>query len=317
MKQIGLIGLLPVAVFENEDEAVRTAGALIEGGLNVIEVTLRTDAGIRAIAAIKKKFPGMLVGAGTVLTVSQAKSAIEAGAGFIVSPCFREDLAEWCGERNTVLIPGCVTPSEIDRALRFGLKTLKFFPADQYGGIRGIQALSGPFPDVRFIPTGGISLQNLSEYTNSPLVHAIGGGWLCSREDIKSGCFDAIAGTAAQSRQAVLSFELAHIGINAKNHVEAEAISIAFARLLGMQVKAGSTSFFIDDKIEVNKEPGRGANGHIAIRTKNIERALYYMKQYGFEPDPESWKTDGATKKTIVYMKNEIGGFALHLVHQG
>jgi len=199
IKQLGAEGLIPVVVVDDADDAPKIAEALIAGGINVMEITMRTKAGIPAIRNVKKAYPEMLIGAGTVLTLDQGKESVNAGARFIVSPGFVDEIVEWCIKSKVAVIPGCVTPTEISRALAAGLNVLKFFPADIYGGVQGMKALSGPFGTVSFIPTGGISEANLGSYAGKPFIHAIGGGFLAKPEDIKSGNFENITKTAVRA----------------------------------------------------------------------------------------------------------------------
>ncbi len=210
--KIGLLGLVPVIVFNDEKEALPTAEALIEAGLPIMEITLRTEQGLPAIEAIKKKYPEILMGAGTVLSVEQAKAAVDAGAEFIVSPGFNDDVVGWCVENDIAVTPGCVTPTEIEHALKFGLNILKFFPANIYGGIKGCSALYGPYRMIKFIPTGGVNLSSLPEYADKKFIHAIGGGWLCSAADIKSGNYTNITKTAKDSIDVLLGFEVDKVG---------------------------------------------------------------------------------------------------------
>ena len=146
---------MPVVVIENADNAVDTADALKAGGIHSMEITLRTEAALDAIKNVAGERPDMLVGAGTVLNLEQAKLSIDAGAKFIVSPGFDEEVVRFCIEKNVAVTPGCVTPTEIMRAVKLGCKVLKFFPANVYGGLSALKALAGPFGGVKFIPTGG------------------------------------------------------------------------------------------------------------------------------------------------------------------
>ncbi len=207
-EKIGLLGLVPVIVFNNLDEALPTAKALADAGLPIMEITLRTEQGIPAIAAIKEKYPEILLGAGTVLSVQQAKAAVDAGAEFIVSPGFNDDVVSWCVKNDVAITPGCVTPTEIEHALSFGINVLKFFPANIYGGVNACKALYGPYRMVKFIPTGGVSIATLPEYADKNFIHAIGGGWLCSAKDIASKNYENITKTAKASIDTLLGFEL-------------------------------------------------------------------------------------------------------------
>jgi len=176
---------------EKAGSAVPAARAMAAGGVDVMEITLRTPAGLEALSRVASSDTGVLAGAGTVLSLSQCRDALRAGARFIVSPGFDEDVVEECLSRGVPVFPGCVTPTEITRALRKGLFVLKFFPAGVYGGMAGIKALSSPFPGVRFIPTGGVDLHKLADYVH-PAVYAVGGSWMCPRALIDAGRFEEI-----------------------------------------------------------------------------------------------------------------------------
>lgn len=203
IKRIGETKIVPVLVVQTTQQAVCTAEALAKGGIDILEVTLRTEAGVASIAEVKKEFPNMLIGAGSVLNLEMAKKAAEAGAEFIVMPGYYENIVKWCIEASLSIIPGCITPTEIGNALQYGLDILKFFPANIFGGINAIKALAGPFPSVRFIPTGGIDLTNLKEFTEHPSVYAVGGGWLCSPKLVMEGNFQRITELAMESRRQI------------------------------------------------------------------------------------------------------------------
>ena len=190
--------LVPVVVLDDAAKAVDTVKALAAGGVDVAEITLRTEAGLAAIEAARKGAPEVIVGAGTVVTAAQCRLAIKAGAQFVVSPGFEENVVKCAYAMGVPMFPGCVTPTEIMTALKAELKVVKFFPANVYGGIKAIKALAGPFPQVKFIPTGGVDLSNLAEYVDKS-VFAVGGGWLCDKKAIQAGDYAALTKTAADS----------------------------------------------------------------------------------------------------------------------
>ena len=192
VKQIEELGIVPVVVLHDEEDALPLAQALIDGGLPCAEVTFRTEAAEGAIRKIQNQFPAMLVGAGTVLSVEQVKRAVGAGAKFIVSPGFDPEIVDYCIEKKIPVFPGCVTPSEVMQAVKRNLRVVKFFPAAQYGGIDTIKALAGPFTTVRFMPTGGVSTKNLESYLSSDKVLACGGSWMVKSDLIREGKFDEI-----------------------------------------------------------------------------------------------------------------------------
>ena len=196
-------GVVPGVVLERAEDAVPAARAMLAGGVDVMEITFRTAAAAEAIRNVAAECPEMLVGAGTVLTVEQCEKAVALGAKFIVSPGFDVEIVDWCVERGVAVAPGCVTPTEIMAALKRGLSVVKFFPAGIYGGLKAMKALAAPFGQVKFIPTGGVSADNLAEYAAAPFVHAVGGSWLCPKADVAAGNFARIAELCAQSRQIV------------------------------------------------------------------------------------------------------------------
>lgn len=196
-------GVVPVVVLERAEDALPVARAMLAGGVDVMEITFRTAAAAEAIRNVAAECPEMLVGAGTVLTVEQCEKAVALGAKFIVSPGFDAEIVDWCVERGVAVAPGCVTPTEIMAALKRGLSVVKFFPAGIYGGLKAMKALAAPFGQVKFIPTGGVSADNLAEYAAAPFVHAVGGSWLCPKADVAAGNFARIAELCAQSRRIV------------------------------------------------------------------------------------------------------------------
>lgn len=185
-------GIVPVVVLNNVEDAVPLANALLKGGIDFMEITFRTECAAECIAKISKEVPEVVVGAGTVLNVEQAKLAVENGAKFIVSPGLDEETVTWAIGNNIPVIPGCVTPTEIMKAISLGLKVVKFFPADVYGGIKAIKALSAPFGQIKFLPTGGVSEANLKDFIENKSVAAVGGSWVCKKDDIANHDWDKI-----------------------------------------------------------------------------------------------------------------------------
>ena len=183
------LGVVPVVKLDNAHAAGKLAQALLDGGLPCMEITFRTDAAAAAIRAVTQQFPEMLVGAGTVLTMEQLDCALDAGAKFIVAPGFNPAIVTACTTRDVPVIPGCVTPTEIETALAHGIRTVKFFPAEAFGGLATLKALSAAYGDVRFMPTGGIGAHNLAEYLAFPKVVACGGSWMVSDALVRFGRF--------------------------------------------------------------------------------------------------------------------------------
>ena len=314
LKRLAQSGVVPVVVLEDAKDAVPTAKAMLAGGIDVMEITFRTAAAADSIKAVAQECPDMVVGAGTVVNLEQCKLAVECGAKFIVAPGYDEETVAWCCDNGIPVTPGCVTPTEIMMALKHGLKVLKFFPANVYGGLSAIKSLAGPFGGVKFIPTGGVNAQNLAEFISSPYIHAVGGSWICPKADIAAGNFDKITALCKEARKSLLGFEVAHIGINTPDADAAMDVCKAFNDAFDFNVKQGNSSNFASTGVEVMKTMFKGVNGHIAIRTNKMIPAIAEMERRGYELDMDSVKDKDNIK--AVYFKNEIGGFAVHLLQK-
>lgn len=198
-------GVVPVVVLEDAKDALPLAKALKEGGLPCAEVTFRTDAAEESIRLIRREYPDMLVGAGTVLGIDQAERALEAGAKFIVSPGFDPQVVDDCLERDVPVFPGCITPSEVAQAVKRGMEVLKFFPAEQAGGLAMIKAMAAPYTMVKFMPTGGINEKNLKEYLECDKIICCGGSWMVKGSLIKNGEFGKIRKLVKEAVELVAS----------------------------------------------------------------------------------------------------------------
>ena len=191
-------GVIPVIKLNDASQAVPLGQALLEGGIPAAEVTFRTPAAAQSIEKIASALPDMFVCAGTVLSVEQAKLAVDCGAKAVISPGTNRDVVEWCVKNNVPVYPGCATPSEVEAAMGMGLTTVKLFPAEVVGGVKMLQALYGPYRGVKFMPTGGISPSNVKEYLSQPNVIACGGSWLCPAGDVNEGNWAAITQRAQE-----------------------------------------------------------------------------------------------------------------------
>lgn len=198
-KRIEELKIVPVVVLQDADDALPLAEALIKGGLPLAEVTFRTEAAEESIRRISGRFPEMLVGAGTVSSVEQAVRAVDAGAEFLVSAGFQTDIIEFAQKKGVPVFPGVCTPTELMLLAKHGLQVAKFFPAEQYGGLKTIRALSGPFPQMRFMPTGGINAGNIKAYLEEPKVIACGGSWMVKDSLIREKKFDEIRRLTAEA----------------------------------------------------------------------------------------------------------------------
>ncbi len=192
VEKLGQIGIIPVVAIDNAETAVSLGKALLDGGLPCAEITFRTAAAADSIKKMSAAHPDLLVGAGTVLTVEQAKAAKAAGAKFIVTPGFDAAVVDWCLANDMPITPGVMTPTDINQALAKGLHLLKFFPAEAAGGIKALKAIGGPYVGIKFIPTGGIGPDNLADYLRLPMVHACGGSFMVQEQLIANGKFDEI-----------------------------------------------------------------------------------------------------------------------------
>jgi 2-dehydro-3-deoxyphosphogluconate aldolase/(4S)-4-hydroxy-2-oxoglutarate aldolase len=313
------LGIVPVVVLQNESDAIPLAQSLIKGGLPIAEVTFRTSAAKESIRLMTTAFPDMIVGAGTVLTTNQVDEAVEAGAKFIVSPGFNPTVVEYCLSKGVLIIPGVSSASQIEQALSYNLTTLKFFPAEAIGGLPLIKALSAPYPMVKFMPTGGLSLDNYLSYLSEPSVLAIGGSWMVNPSLIKEGQFYTIASLTKTAVDTMHGFTIAHVGINQESSSQSQLLSQSLASMFGLKTETLTTSTFLSSQqgriIELMHSPYYGEKGHIAISTHNVDRAYAYFKALGFAFRDDTLRYDGKKLKSV-YFEQELGGFAFHLVQK-
>ena len=191
-EKIQKMGVVPVVVLNDAKDAAPLAKALCGGGLPCAEVTFRTEAAEESIRMMTTEYPEMFVGAGTVLTIDQVDRAVNAGAKFIVSPGFDPEIVDYCLEKNIPVFPGCITPSEVAQAVKRGLKIVKFFPAEQFGGVATIKAMAAPYVGLKFMPTGGVNAKNLESYLSCDKIIACGGSWMVKGDLVRDGKFDEI-----------------------------------------------------------------------------------------------------------------------------
>jgi 2-dehydro-3-deoxyphosphogluconate aldolase/(4S)-4-hydroxy-2-oxoglutarate aldolase len=312
-EKLSLFGLIPVIKIEDAQSAVPLCAALMAGGLPVAEITFRTSAAEEAIRRVRADLPDVLLGAGTVLSVEQVQRAVSAGATYIVSPGFNPDVVAYCVQNGIPILPGCSSPSDLERALAFGLRIVKFFPAEALGGLALIKAMSAPYGSISFVPTGGIDEKNLVAYLSSPKVIAVGGSFMVPERAIAQGDFQTIQRLTREAVNLSLGFEIRHIGINSGSKERAQKDAEALSKLLGWPIRDGETAAFVGDGVEVMKRPFRGTHGHIAVATNDVARARFQLEKKGFVFDETSERiTNG--KPTLIYLADEIAGFAVHLL---
>ena len=313
LNALELGGIIPVVVIEDEERAVPLAQALLAGGLATMEITFRTDAARNAIDRIRQSVPEMLIGAGTVLTVDQVKAAVDGGAQYIVSPGLNRNVVEYCRSHDVTVTPGISTPSDVEAAIEFGLTVVKFFPAEASGGTNYLKAITAPYRQMRFIPTGGVDESNLVAYLRLPFVLACGGSWMVKAELIGAGNFDEITRLSSSAVATMLGLRLCHVGINNPGPTEAMEGARFLGSLLHMPLNEGSGSVFVDTQFELLKRNYLGAHGHLAIGTNFIQRAIAQFACRGTGIREET-KAEKNGKLASVYLDKEVGGFAIHLL---
>ncbi len=276
-------GLVPVIQIEDASQAGELAQALCRGGLPVAEVTMRTPAAVAAIREMRYAQPEMVVGAGTVLTMEQLERALEAGAQFIVSPCFNEKIVAACMERGTPVLPGCSTVSEVDRAREMGLSVVKFFPAQASGGVQAIKAIAAPYVGMRFMPTGGVSLDNLHDYLSCSQVVCCGGSFMVPGSLLRSG---DVAGIERLTRAAVKEM----LGLQIRSLYAAQDVSL-------LPSSPATQSLF--QTCEENK---------VLLTAAHLSRAKDYFRLTGVEFDEV---------KNGIRLRESFGGLAVYIEQEG
>lgn len=314
VEQFGNIGIVPVIKLDKVENAEKLAKALRDGGINCAEVTFRAKGADEVIARMVKAYPDMMVGAGTVLSCEQADAAFAAGAKFCVAPGLNPKVVKHCLEKGIPFAPGLSSASEIEQAMELGLDFVKFFPAEQAGGLAYIKSVCAPYSSMRFMPTGGVNADNLNSYLAYNKIVCCGGSWIVPAKALAEENWAEITRLCKEAVDRMLGFELVHVGINCANPEEAESVADKFDAAFGFGKKVGNSSVFASTYIEMMKTPFRGDNGHIAIATNSVKRAVYQLKARGFDADESSFKFDASGELTVAYLKDQFGGFAVHLV---
>lgn len=315
LKELSLAGIVPVIAVNDANDAVPLCRALSKGGLPVAEITFRTAAAEEAIKRVHEELPEVILGAGTVLNADQVDRAIAAGASYIVSPGLNPKTVKHCQERNIPIIAGCGNPSDIELAIELGLETVKFFPAEALGGLKVIKAMSAPFGQIRFMPTGGIGEKNLLEYLAFDRIVACGGSWMVPPEALAQRNWDKIEELTRSAVNLLLGLEVTHVGINNANQAEALENAKLLSRLMGAPMVEKTNSYYASPDLELFKSEGRGTRGHIALGTNSVDRAIWHLSRRGFQFD-ESTRRELNNKATFIYLKDEIAGFAFHLIQK-
>jgi len=314
LQRIYEIGIVPVIAIDDAAKAVPLAKALVEGGLPAAEVTFRTAAAEDAIRAIAREVPDMLLGAGTVLTTDQADRAIAAGVSFIVAPGYDPKVTQHVLDKGCIMVPGTATPGEMQQAMNQGCQTLKFFPAEANGGVAMLKNIGAALKSAKWMCTGGINTKNLMDYLSFDQISAVGGTWMVKKDLIEGEKWDEITAICKEAVKTMLGFKILHVGVNCADAAESERLGRQFSALFGMPFKQGSSSDFSGTAVEWCKTPFPGPKGHIAIGTNNVDRAVYHLSRQGVKFREETRKTDDKGHIKVIYLAEEFGGFAVHLV---
>ena len=315
LEKLSLAGLVPVIAIDDADDAVPLCKALADGGLPVAEITFRTAAAEESIRRVHEALPHVALCAGTVLTTDQVDRAVNAGAAAIVSPGLSPEIVKYCVEKNIPICPGTSTPSDIQVALSYGLKAVKFFPAEAAGGLPMIKNLAPVYSGLNFMPTGGVNEKNMLDYLAFDRIICCGGTFMCPKDLIKNKEWDKITELTRNAVDKMLGFELRHIGLNTEDAETALAEAKKLSMLTGMPVKEGNSSNFVGTGFEVMKSMGRGKNGHIAIGTNSVKRAKWHLEMRGYKFIEESAVVKNG-KLIAIYLEDEVAGFAVHLVQK-
>lgn len=316
LEELSTIGIIPVIQINDPADTLPLINALSEGGISCAEITFRSEHALQAIIDTVKAYPQVLVGAGTVITLKQARDAVDAGAKFIITPGFNEDIVTWCTANNILVIPGISSATEIEKALSHNITHVKFFPAESSGGVKKIKDLSAPYPMMHFIPTGGVNLTNLHDYLSLPCVDAVGGSFMLTPELIQQKNWEAITQKTKLSIKKMLDYKLIHLGINGESKDEAMKFANQLCTLFNFDLYEKPKSAFAGEGFELLFGEGPGTHGHVGIYTPYPERAVYHLNKLGINIVEDSITRNKKTNKiNFVYLDLEISGFKFHLIN--
>ncbi len=310
------MGLVSVVKIDNAADALPLADALMEGGLPCAEITFRTDAAAEAIRTIRENRPDMLVGAGTVLTLTQLENAIAAGAQFIVSPGLNPEIVKAALAKDLPVYPGCATPSEVETAMSLGLDTVKFFPAEAAGGIPMLSSLAAPYGKIKFMPTGGIDASNLNKYLALPNVIACGGSFMVKGDWLKSGDWTAVKEATEQAVMTMLGLEMGHFAIMAKGRDDMASSATALGKLLCLSanINPDGRGAMVGGAFEVLNSQEDGLYPHAALLTNDPARAKAWFIRRGYSFREETCQYDEKGNLKVAYLDGEWCGIRLHLL---
>ena len=310
MKPFAVPGFLPVIPFAGAPDALPVVEALLAEKVNAAELPFCGETTPETLRTIRGKYPEMILGAGRVTTPEQCREAAAAGAQFISMPYFREDIARWCVEQGVEAIPTCFNASEIAQARDLGVETVQICFSGAAAGIETLREYFALFPEVKIIPAGKVRPEDLPMYIASPAVATVRADWICA-----GGEAAQIRGRCRQARKDVMGYELAHVGINCQDEEECQRVVQLFTTLFGFPSWDNGNSIYTSDRIEVMKFRQIGSLGHLAIRSNSVERAAQEFSERGMTAIESTAKyRDG--RLCVVYYKEEIGHFGIHLIQR-
>ena len=311
--KIKKIGFVPLVTLDDPEDSVPLVSALSDGGIPVAEVTFRTDSALESMRRITKELPDVILGAGTVTNLEQAKKAMDAGCKFIVMPGIVPEVVEYCVNNNIEIMPAGVTTTDILKIMSYGLDIVKFFPAETFGGVGALKALAGPFSGIKFLPTGGVNENNFMDYMRQPNVLAVGGSFFAPDKLVKAKDWNSITNLCKNLVTKSLNFHVYHVGINTDDESHAGDVTNHLANLFGLKVNETPTAYFAGDMFEIIKGKYLGAKGHVGIGTPSVERAIHYLGAKGIKFSDDTFVYDEKGNIVACYFQDEIAGFAFHL----
>ena len=256
LEKLSLAGLVPVIAVNDADDAVPLCKALSDGGLPVAEITFRTAAAEEAIRRVHEAMPDVLLCAGTVLTTEQVDRAVNAGAAAIVSPGLSPDVVKYCVEKGIPVCPGTANPSDVQIAIQYGLKAVKLFPAEAVGGLKLIKSMAPVYPDMKFMPTGGINENNMLDYLAFDKILCCGGSWMVPKDAVAAKDWQRITDLTRSAVDKMLGFEVRHIGLNCPDAESSMETAKKISALMGWPIKEGNSSNFVGTGYELMKKQG-------------------------------------------------------------